>query len=144
MTQSNILKDPQTYSIIGVAMEVHRELGCGFLESVYHAALLRELTGHRIPVVTNVSIAVRYKGEFLPVSFRSDLICFNEIVVELKAVESVTKVHVAQVINYLKASTMDRGLLLNFGATKLEYRRLTRPNSSASLQSFHPVPDEPA
>jgi GxxExxY protein len=140
MPHSNVVDDPQTYAIIGAAMEVHHELGCGFLESVYHDALQLELADRHIPFVTEVSVPVRYKGQFLASRFRVDLICFDNVVVELKAVDSVTRSHLAQVINYLKASGISRGLLLNFGTTKPEYRRVTHPTSnSASLSSFHPV-----
>lgn len=116
-------KDPQTYAIIGAAMAVHRELGPGFLEAVYREALLVELKARSVPFQTEVTLPVTYQGRLLPVTYRADLVCFGEIVVELKALLATGGREVAQVVNYLKACGLRRGLLLNFGRQSLEYRR---------------------
>ena len=117
-------KDPQTYEVIGAAMEVHRELGNGFLEAVYQEALAIEMTKRNIPFGREVAVPVAYKGQRLQCSYRADFVCFGEVVVELKAISQLTGADDAQLINELKATAMNRGLLLNFGAPSLEYKRL--------------------
>ena len=124
MTQPSALSDPQTYAIIGAAMEVHRALGSGFLETVYRDALRWELASRGIPFRSEVALPVYFKGERLTTNFRADLVCYGEIVVELKAIRKASPTEVAQVLNYLKASGVPRGLLLNFGGSSLEYRRV--------------------
>ncbi|HKZ69825.1 MAG TPA: GxxExxY protein [Anaerolineales bacterium] len=117
-------RDPQTYAIIGAAMEVHRVLGHGFLEAVYHDAMILEVIERSIPHQTEVKIIVTYKGKSLPSYYKADLICFGEVLVELKAQAKLTSADEAQVINYLKATGMSKALLINFGAPSLEYKRL--------------------
>ncbi len=118
-------RDDQTYSIIGAAMEVHRELGHGFLEAVYHDALCNELSRRTVPYEREKPLAVRYKGDPLDAHYKADLVCFSDIIVELKALScSVGGIEKSQLINYLKASGFKRGLLFNFGRTTLEYERL--------------------
>jgi len=104
-------------------MAVHRELGHGFLESVYQEALTHELEIQRIPFESEVEFRVTYRRRYLKGVFRVDLVCSGEVIVELKAVKRLSGVEEAQVINYLKASGLRKGLLLNFGTTSLEYRR---------------------
>lgn len=115
--------DPRTYAIIGAAMEVHRLLGCGFLEAVYQEALEIELAARGIPYRAQVEIPVRYKGQLLTTYYMADLISFGEIIVELKALAHLGGIEEAQVINYLKATGHEIGLLINFGRTSLGYRR---------------------
>ena len=124
MAQAEQAQDPQTYAIIGAAMEVHRHLGAGFLEAVYRDALWWELESRGIPFQVEVPLPIYFKKVRLQTVFRADLICYREIIVELKALHSIGGHEVAQVLNYLKASGLPRGLLLNFGAPRLEYRRL--------------------
>jgi GxxExxY protein len=126
------LGDPQTYAIIGAAMEVHRELGAGFLESVYRDALEWELSRREIPFRSEVALPVFFKGQRLASTFRADVICYDGIVVELKAIRRIGTPDVAQVLNYLKASKHSRGLLLNFGCSSLEYRRVCLPERKQS------------
>lgn len=116
-------QDPQTGAIIGAAMEVHRELGHGFKEAVYHEALARELLARGIGFEHEPVISVHYKGEKLQSTFRPDFICFGEIVVELKAISGLTDADRAQVLHYLKATGMKRGLVINFGAASLQVKR---------------------
>ena len=115
--------DPQTYAIIGAAMAVHQELGPGFLEGVYHEALAIEFALREIPYIHEVDLPISYKGRPLQKIYRADFVCFTDIVVELKALSAIGGTEKAQVINYLKVTNFDRGLLLNFGAASLQYER---------------------
>lgn len=104
-------------------MEVHRELGCGFLEPVYQEALGIELSSRAVPYQREVQLPVAYKGVSLQASYRPDFLCYGSIIVELKALSGIGTTEEAQVINYLKVSGLPTGLLLNFGQPKLIYRR---------------------
>ncbi len=117
-------RDPQTYAIIGAAMEVHRELGRGFLEAVYQEALSIELEMREVPFEREVELRIHYKGMALRKKYAADFLCFGCVVVETKAQTKLTNVDVAQTINYLKAVRQPIGLLVNFGTDSLEHRRL--------------------
>jgi len=123
MTESANKRDPRTYEIIGAAMDVHRELGCGFLETVYQEALASELSLRHVPHKREVVLPVFYKGKELSTRYRADFVCFEAVIVELKAVDRITGVHEAQIVNYLRASGLGLGLILNFGQKSLQYRR---------------------
>lgn len=115
-------------------MEVHRELGHSFLENVYHEALCRELDRRGISHERETPIPVLYKGERLSCSYRADLICHGSIIVEIKAIRTISNIELAQVLNYLKASRMTRGLLLNFGSPSLQHQRLVWNHSEQDLR----------
>jgi GxxExxY protein len=117
-------RDPQTYAIIGAAMEIHRQLGHGFLEAVYQDAAVIEFPLREIPFGKEVTLPIQYKGILLPTHYRADFVCFSEIIVEFKALSRLSSVEESQLLNYLKATGLKRGLLLNFGAPSLQYKRL--------------------
>lgn len=117
------MKDVRTYKIIGAALEVHKELGCGFLESVYQEALERELSEQGIPFKSQPLVQISYKGKDLSKTFQPDFICYETIIVEIKALQKLSGIEQAQVINYLKASRLNVGLLVNFGSKSLEQQR---------------------
>ncbi len=104
-------------------MAVHSELGCGFLEAVYRAALQIEFRRRRIEAIAEVSAPIKYKGERLPLKYCVDFICKRDVLVEVKALSRLGPVEESQILNYLKLSGKRRALLLNFGSTLLEHRR---------------------
>jgi GxxExxY protein len=116
-------------------MEVHRILGSSFLESVYQSALEVEFTIAGIPYRREVELPIHYKGVPLPLKYRADFVCSGEVLVELKAMERITSRDDAQVINYLAASGLSRGLLLNFGSSSLQFKRFVGPGLSLQRTS---------
>jgi len=119
-----ILFKKESYRIIGACFEVYKEKGCGFLESVYQECLELELVNQEIPFKAKPLLALRYKGTQLEQKYQPDLICFEEIIVEIKAVKQLHEKHRVQVINYLKATGKKLGLLINFGHyPKIEHER---------------------
>ena len=117
-------RDTETFAIIGAAMEVHRILGHGFLEAVYQEALAEEFTVRGIPFRREVELPVTYKGRQLKTLYRVDFICYGSVLVELKALEKIGGTERAQVLNYLKATGINRAMLLNFGSPSLQHERL--------------------
>jgi len=121
-------KDPQSHAIIGAAMEVHRELGGGFLELVYQTALALEFQERGVPYKAEVALPIRYKGKLLTCAYRADFVCFDNFLVETKAIAKLTSADDAQLLNELKATSYERGLLLNFGGRSLEFKRVAEPS----------------
>ena len=117
----------ETYAIIGAAIEVHKELGSGFLEAVYQEALEYEFKLQGIPYIREKKLNIKYKGQPLLKHYSADFICYGEVIVELKALSSLTSDHDAQVLNYLKATGKKVALLINFGARGCKYKRLISP-----------------
>jgi len=117
------MKDQRTYRIIGAAIEVHKVLGCGFLEAVYQEALGKEFVIREIPSKSQPIVEIVYKGKPLEKKYQPDFICYDEVIVEIKATTSLTGLEEAQLINYLKASGLKVGLLLSFGSKSLEHKR---------------------
>lgn len=114
----------ETYKIIGSCMDVHNELGCGFLEPVYQEALSIVFRDNQIPFIKEKVLDIEFRGRILDKKYVADFICFNEVIVELKATDGLADHDTAQVLNYLKATGIRLGLLINFGTTKLQYKRL--------------------
>ena len=117
------IRDPQTYAIIGAAMEVHRELGPGLLESVYRDSLRVEFLYREIQHACEVEFPVYYKGSRLESRFRPDFVCSESIILEIKAIPAFGRTEEQQLINYLKVSRLPRGLLINFGGEHLQFKR---------------------
>ncbi len=117
--------DAVTREIIGAAFEVSNTLGHGFLEKVYHRALIEELSQRGVMAAAEVPFQVSYKGRSIGV-YEADLVVAGKVLVELKAVEALTAAHRTQTLNYLKASGLTVGLLINVGTPRLEYKRVLR------------------
>ena len=114
--RESILCKDECYLIQGAVFEVYREMGCGFLEAVYQECLEIELTRRGVPFDRHVELPLAYKGSSLRQTYIPDLICYGKIIVELKAVKDLAPEHQAQLLNYLKATNLELGLLVNFGA----------------------------
>jgi GxxExxY protein len=125
----DLLYENETYKIIGASMEVHKELGTGFLEAVYQEALEKELALQNIPFKREVILPIYYKNILLQKAYIADFICYDKIIVELKALSALNAEHIAQLLNYLKATDLKLGLLINFGKQSLEHKRIIRENS---------------
>ncbi len=119
-----LLYKKEVYNIIGAAMEVHKELGCGFLEAVYQEAFALELEERGIPFVQEKSLEIYYKDFLLDKKYRVDFICYDKIIVEIKALTTLLSEHESQLLNYLKAAEMRLGLLINYGTKSLQHKRM--------------------
>ncbi|MBP5359233.1 MAG: GxxExxY protein [Treponema sp.] len=115
-----------TQKIIGACLEVHNELGSGFLEPVYQEALEQEFILQGIPYEREKLLPIVYKGKTLKKEYYADFLCYDSIIVELKAVSVLAKAHKAQILNYLKAADKEIGLLVNFGVNSLKWERITK------------------
>ena len=120
----SLIFEEETYAIIGAAMDVHKELGNGFLEAVYQEALAIEFVNRKIHVKRESPLKIHYKNRQLSKVYIADFICYDKIIVELKAVSHLSVEHEAQLLNYLKATKLKLGLLINFGAKSLEHKRM--------------------
>ena len=125
--RKDLLFKEEVYTIIGAAIEVHKELGPGFLEAVYEEAMVIESLERRIPCETQVKVPIYYKGKKLNKEYIADYIGYDKIIVEFKCISKLTTKEEAQLLNYLKATKMNVGLLINFGRYgKLEWKRFVR------------------
>ena len=114
----------ECYKLVGIAMDVHRELGSGFSEVIYKDALEFEFNQHFIGYEREKMYDVNYKGVILPHKFFADLVVYDSIILEIKGVKKIDDKHIGQTLNYLKASGLSLGLVINFGAPSLEYKRV--------------------
>jgi len=122
---AELLYKEEVYNIVGAAFEVYNELGVGFLEAVYQDALEEEFILQHIPHIPQQDIHVMYKGKPLRKSYVTDLVAYGKVIVEIKAIDHLTPREYAQVINYLKATGFQVGVLINFGAEKeMEWKRI--------------------
>ena len=124
MNKVDILYKEESFNIVGAAMEVHRIIGCGFTEPIYQEALEEEFKLRGIPYQREKVLHVTYKGKILSKDFRPDFICYDRIIVELTAVDDLVDEHYSQVYNYLKATGLQLGLLINFGKKSLYHKRV--------------------
>jgi GxxExxY protein len=124
---TEIIYRNESYAIIGACFEVYNEKSCGFLEPVYHECLEIEFEYQRIPAISKPSLTLSYRGRILKQTYERDFVCFQKIMVELKAVSALTDEHRAQLLNYLHATGFELGLLVNFGHyPKLKYERIAK------------------
>ncbi len=119
-----LLYQEEVYQIIACALEVHKTLGAGFLEAVYQEALEREFVDHNIPFESQKPLRILYKGSYLEKQYQADFVLFGKIILEIKAIDNLDSNHLAQVLNYLKVTQFHLGLLVNFGARSLEWKRV--------------------
>ena len=135
---SELLYKDEVFKLVGLCMEIHRELGKGHDEVIYKDALVVELQSGKIPFSRELKYEVRYKGVILPHHYRADFVVLDKILFEAKAVERLTDAHVKQVMNYLAASKLELGLLVNFGSDSLEWKRvvLSRPKPQPLPEDF--------
>ncbi|MCQ2289155.1 MAG: GxxExxY protein [Muribaculaceae bacterium] len=124
MINDEFIYKTEGWNLIGAAMEVHKQLGCGFLEKVYQEALQQELTMRGIHCEREKRFSIIYKGVQLKQTYIADFVCYDKIIVEIKAVNEITDQHRSQVFNYLKATGLLVGYILNFGQTSLQFERL--------------------
>ncbi len=122
-TNKRILYKDLSYKIIGLAMEVHRKLGYGFLEKVYENSLMVLLNRDKIPAIQQAPINVHFEDEIVG-NYVADILVDEKIILELKCVETIANIHRAQVLNYLKATNKQLAIILNFAKEKLEFERL--------------------
>jgi GxxExxY protein len=118
ITQKNV--NEISYKVIGCAMEVHKQLGVGLLESIYEAAMLEELTAQNLKVATQMQVPVHYKGKLLEPKLRLDMLVEDLIILELKAIDLLIPIHQAQLLSYLKMAQKPKGLLINFNTMLLK------------------------
>lgn len=119
-----VLSD-ETYAIRGAIFEVYKQMGCGFLEAVYQECLEIEFARQNIPYIAQPELSICYKDKVLKQCYKPDFICFDQIIIELKAVKNVTNEHSAQLLNYLTVCKFKVGLLVNFGSyPKVEIKRM--------------------
>ena len=121
---SDILMKSESYRLIGICMEVHRELGMGFREIIYKDALEIEFRSHGIPFKRETRFEIDYKGLILPHAYAADFIIHDSIILEVKATSLIVGSFVKQTINYLKASGLQLGIIVNFGSRSLEFKRV--------------------
>ena len=121
---ADLLYKEESYKIIGACMKVHAELGAGFLESVYQEALERQFIKDSIPYEREKLLKIQFAGEQLKKTFKADYVCYDEIIVELKAASFIHPDNVDQTRNYLKTTKFELGLLVNFGEKSLAYKRI--------------------
>lgn len=129
MVDDKVLFPEESYAIQGAIYDVYREMGCGFLEAVYQECLGKEFRSRQLPFEAQKELVLLYKGKQLAQTYKPDFICHGKIIVELKAVKEIAAEHKAQLLNYLKATGLELGLLVNFGAyPKAEIVRIANTN----------------
>ena len=125
---AEILFKDESYAIIGACIKVHSELGAGFLEAVYQEALEKEFTKRNIPFLRQPRLSLFFDGEKLKKYYIADFICYNSIILEIKATSLLSEISIKQLHNSLKASKQRLGIIINFGSPSLNYKRILNPS----------------
>jgi len=125
-----ILYKEESFKIIGACMKVHRSLGAGFLEAVYEEAMEKEFQIQKIPFKKQVKLELYYDNQKLKKQYRADFVCYDTIILEIKAVSQIPVAFYAQLKNYLKCTNMELGMLINFGTPSLTYKRILNSRNS--------------
>ena len=137
-----LLYKEEAYKIIGACLEVYNEHRHGFVEPIYHESLVYELADQKIPAVSQPHLEVRYKGRTLKKHCEPDFVCYGKVILELKATKDITDEHRAQVLNYLKGTGFELGLLVNFGQkSDLQWERIVRSEKRAAPNKPDSPPD---
>ncbi len=122
---SKLIYEEETFAIRGAVFEVYKEMSNGFLESVYQECLEKELSAREVPFLSQPELKLMYKDQLLQQTYKPDLICYDKIIVELKASQDISAEHRSQVLNYLKATGLKLGMIANFGHyPKVQIERL--------------------
>jgi GxxExxY protein len=135
---AELILKAEVYAVIGAAMEVHGDKGCGFAEPVYQECMELELADRGIAAMLQTEMPIFYKGRRLKKTYIADFVAFDKIIVELKALDRLTSREESQVINYLKASGLEVGVLINFGAPSLEWKRIVLTKRGAEGVDLQP------
>jgi GxxExxY protein len=139
---AGLLFEQETFRIRGAIFHVYRVMGAGFLEAVYQESLEIELAKRGIPFASQVPLRVFYEERPLQQSYQADFICFDRIVIEVKALRAIAPEHRAQLVNYLRATGMKLGLLVNFGAASgVEIERIARSRTPSARSAYSAVPN---
>ncbi len=137
---TEVIYKKESYEIVGACFEVYNAKGCGFLEPVYHECLSIEFEHQRIPAISKPRLTLSYRERMLVQTYQPDFVCFEKIILELKAVSTLADEHRAQLLNYLHATGFELGLLVNFGHyPKLEYERLARTQRASAKRDLSDV-----
>ena len=132
----SLIYEKETYKILGACFEVYKQKGCGFTEPVYQECLAIEFEIQKIPFVAQSKIQLEYKGRILDQFFKPDFICYDKIIVEIKALPDLLEVNKSQALNYLNATNFELALLVNFGHyPKLEHKRIANTQNKNSNNS---------
>ncbi|MCK4560533.1 MAG: GxxExxY protein [Calditrichia bacterium] len=123
---ADIIYEKESYQIIGASLEVHKELGPGFLEAVYQEALTIEFSKQSIPFCREKELRLYYKNVSLQKRYKVDFVCYDSIIIEVKALSALNSEHESQLINYLSATRLKLGILINFGERSLKYKRIIK------------------
>ncbi|MGC3991074.1 MAG: GxxExxY protein [Chthoniobacteraceae bacterium] len=140
MEVEGLLFKEESYALMGACFEVYKDKGCGFLESVYHECLAIEMDYREIPFISQPQLSLSYRDKTLAQHFVPDFLCYGKIIIELKAVSTLTNEHRAQTINYLKATRYPLGLLVNFGHyPKVEHERILNLKNDHQTPAPHEI-----
>jgi GxxExxY protein len=135
-----IVHKKESYAIVGACFEVYNEKGCGFLEPVYHECLAIEFEHQKVPAISKPALTLSYRDRMLKQTYEADFVCFEKIILELKAVTKLADEHRAQLLNYLHATGFELGLLVNFGHyPKLEYERIAKTQRRKTTKDLSDV-----